>query len=163
LVTGIILLVIGAIPLIVEHTVPTRYPSKVSMNDLAKEFPQFGKDELQGFVDEEGGKVVLGRALYPRYYRSGEGEPGESWTAFLVRDFPRLGFYVVGPEKVNVILPMEFAPEWFPHASDVIILGCNKDTYLDAAVVKIGHADFDGGHVILREPMANLTCPLISP
>ena len=160
---SLVLFGIGLIPLIIEAAVPTRYQSQFSVSDLASEFPQFSEDELQEFLQKEGGNVANGRALYPRYYRTGEGEPGESWAAFLVRDFPRLGFFMVGPFKGSVILPIDKSPDWFPNASDVIILGCNQDTYLDAAAIKISHSESVDGLMIQRESLEGLQCPLNTP
>lgn len=89
-----------------------------------------------------------GRALYPRYYQSGDGMDGKS-DAFK-RPFSRVEFYMVGhPNSAWILLPIEFASQEFPHAVDVLVIGCNAEDYIDAAAVVINPMDEDSYQGIL--------------
>ncbi len=162
-IVSLVLFGFGLAPLVVEASVPKRYQTTIPVNTLSSEFSRFSENEIQEFLTEENAFVVNGRALYPRFYLAREGEPGESWSAFLVRDYPRLGFFMVGPLKSNVILPLESSPDLFPNASDVVVLGCLTDFYLDAAAVMIRPQDSLKNWVIYRDSLDDLHCPLTSP
>jgi hypothetical protein len=158
IIISLILLGAGLIPLVVEAAVPQRY-SPGSKNELFASLP-FNEAELQGFFENEKALAVEGRALYPRFYRAGEGEPGRSWAAFLERDYSRLGFFLVGPEKGGVIIKLEDAPESFPHAADVVVVGCQGDEFIDAAAVVLSSDSKLADTVVLRSGLEILSCPL---
>jgi hypothetical protein len=158
----LILLGIGITPLIVDAAVPQRYES-LAGSDVLDSLISFDNEEIQRFLELNNATVVEGRALYPRFYRTGDGEPGEDWVAFMERDFPRLGFFLIGSEKVSVIMPMDKSPEIFPHAADVIVVGCREDDYIDAAVVLISSESLGDYEVLFRPSLENLSCPLPSP
>jgi hypothetical protein len=81
-------------------------------------------------------QVLQGRALYPRYYLAGDGEPSVSVTPFTPRDFARFSFYLVGPKKTGVLLPLLSQPEiTFPNSQDVLVIGCQDNGYLRAWAV----------------------------
>ena len=67
-----------------------------------------------------------------------------------------MGFYLLGPIGQNVVLPLEEKPTYFPHASDVIMLGCSQDEFFKAQlVVLIG----DEMNIIFqRVPQPNWKC-----
>ncbi len=112
---------------------------------------------IQYFANEQ---VVIGhgRALYPRFYLSHEGEgSGEYWQAFQDRDYNRLGFILVGSGPAQIVLPIDDAPEYFPHASDAVVIGCRMGDYVEALAVII--QENDNNHLIVRSPVIDLTCP----
>jgi hypothetical protein len=164
---------LGSLLPITERAVPPRYTETVKQEVLSsllasRALGVFGQSDLDNF-NKSNGKVIIGRALYPRYFESGEGAPGKPTTdrwaesakpSFYSKDFSRLSFYLVGPENLSVLLPMEKGPDHFPNASDVIVLGCQGKEYFDALVV----ARFDLQHSVealfTRSPeLENLTCP----
>lgn len=104
-------------------------------------------------------KIINGRALYPRFFSDNDGIPKKR-NPYGVMGFPRTAFMVIGPHGMNsVILPQDEVP-YFPNTSDVIVLGCQKDDYIDAlAVVVIG----DQPVVYARQPSSPLQCPLQQP
>jgi hypothetical protein len=58
-----------------------------------------------------------------------------------------------------VVLPGG-VPAHFPHAEDVLVIGCRELEYVDALAVVL----LDGsGTVYTRTPMSELTCPLQQP
>ncbi len=67
--------------------------------------------------------IRYGRAIYPRYYAAGEGEPGSAKAGYGVSDQPRLVFFLAGPQPGLVILPSDAAPAAFPHGADVVVVG----------------------------------------
>lgn len=70
------------------------------------------------------GAVLQGRALYPRYYEAGEGEPG-SLTILSPGETPFFYFYLVGPRNLDIRMVFNIRPNIdFPHASDVLVFGC---------------------------------------
>ncbi|HBY06614.1 MAG TPA: hypothetical protein DEH22_02045, partial [Chloroflexi bacterium] len=137
---GLLFLVSAAIP-ISEALIPARYPAgwlAQTLDDplLQAQLNQAGISEaLPDFAAQTGSELIYGRALYPRFYSAGQGIPGQAWFAFVPREYTRLGFYLVGPHSQNVVLPLGDAPANFPHAADVIVLGCLRDEYLEAQLV----------------------------
>lgn len=95
----------------------------------------------------------MGRILYPRYFEAGEGFSRNGIISFRPYEFSRLGFYMVGPLNENIILPLNEAPGRFPHAADVLVLGCLRDTdyfhrtYTEALMIFLPEEG-----IILRQP-----------
>ncbi|MBN1231582.1 MAG: hypothetical protein JXA19_06960 [Anaerolineales bacterium] len=123
-----LLLVIGLVVPMTEVVVPSKYTNleKEAGWELvfgSEQTKQLTEDYEQ-FVSSDYSAVYQGRALYPRFYPAGEGEPSTKWPAFAPHSFAQLGFYLVGPSNVQVVLPLGESPEVFPHASDVTALGC---------------------------------------
>ena len=85
----------------------------------------------------DGEIIVYGRAVYPRYYKSGDGEPSTAKLGYGVDDEARLVFWLVGPDPGLVIFPIDAPPEFFPNASDVWIVGKVDGDALYARVVKV--------------------------
>jgi hypothetical protein len=153
---------VGLIPLIVEFVIPPRY-FNLPERDLLASLMQFNDQEIQNFLAHDNAVVVEGRALYPRYYKAGGGEPGENWAAFIERNYDRLGFSLVGPENGSVILPLEEPPGNFPNASDVMVVGCREEDYIDAALVLVSPEAPADVELLVRPSLDQLTCPLPSP
>ena len=74
--------------------------------------------------------------LYPRYFPRNLGLASTNPNpAFAPRDFPRMGFYFLTPDGVEqVILPMRGSRP-FPHAADGILLGCQRDKYVEVKLI----------------------------
>jgi hypothetical protein len=80
---------------------------------------------------------LQGRAIYPRYYESGDGEPGTAKLGYAVSEQARLVFWLAGPQPGLVILPLESAPAFFPHAADVWIVGTKDGETMRARIVRV--------------------------
>jgi hypothetical protein len=116
------------------------------------------RDDLYAFLSQ-GGVAFAGRALYPRYFEPGAGNPGVSKANLLSpKPYPRLGFYLVGMENNNLALPVDGEPSSFPNASDVLVVGCSpRDILLVARFSAAGAVD----EIYLRSLLpARLRCPL---
>lgn len=160
-----ILLGLGALIPLSEALRPPRYLDISPMAILATnrsliENAGLKFDDLGKFLQSSDSSILIGRALYPRYYKMSQGDAPFAFYPYVTMDFPRTAFQVIGPlgEK-SVVLPGD-APSYLPHASDVLVLGCNGQHYLDALVVIV----LDGkGAIYTRKPESELLCPLPQP
>jgi hypothetical protein len=102
-------------------------------------FPQkYTGDANCLFASRQNNEIcVQGRAIYPRYYESGDGEPGTAKLGYEVSDEARLVFWLAGPQPGLVIFPLDSAPSFFPHAADVTIIGALDGETLRARVVQV--------------------------
>jgi hypothetical protein len=92
--------------------------------------------QVSAFLDQPGAVALTGRVLYPRYFPRNEGLASTNPNpAFAPRDFPRMGFYFLTSEGVTQsILPMKGSRP-FPHAADGILLGCQRDHYVEVRMI----------------------------
>jgi hypothetical protein len=95
---------------------------------------------------QNGGLILSGRALYPRFYPAQRGAPGnpgtDAWAgmarpSFFPQPFARMGFYLVGPRNLTVLLPADTPADIFPHGADVVVFGCPTEAFLQARVVAV--------------------------
>jgi hypothetical protein len=119
------LLLLGcALPLL-EKVIPQAHPPQVqaAMLEQLLESGQLtgaGRKRLQDLLAEPGSAVYAGRAIYPRFFKTGEGEAG-SGNPFIPRPYNYLGFYLAGPESRSVVMPLEAPPQWLPHTANVLV------------------------------------------
>lgn len=94
-------------------------------------------------IDAPGpGQVVLyGRAIYPRYYEAGQGEPGSAKLGYGKADQARLVFYLLGEQNTLVIFPLGQAPAFFPNTADVTILGKPENGFVLAQKIVVTKDD----------------------
>jgi len=90
--------------------------------------------QISDFLIQPGAEILVGRALYPRFYLAGEGEPGGTETPFNSLSFPRLVFWLIGPRDDQMAIPLEEAAS-FPNATDVLVIGCAENTFFRADAV----------------------------
>jgi hypothetical protein len=133
------LLAIAAIGLLVplsEVLVPERYSDDaLSIPDW---FPTLSTEQSEGLA------IFQGRALFPQYFGSGFGRPGDDYSAFMIRPYNRIGFIVVGDGIEHVVMPLDDIPDTFPNAADVVVIGCPQSDYFLAVGVS-----FMGGEDVL--------------
>jgi hypothetical protein len=163
LLAGLVLVLLSAAIPISERAIPERY-RELSVEGTLDRLEEGGVlastgidiQEVENFLDQERAEAWIGRALYPRFYLAGDGEPGSGWPSFTPRPYERLGFYLIGPERRHVVLRMPAAPADFPHAADVLVLGCMVEDYLEAnLVVVLGSSQA----ILVRSPLEGWTCP----
>ena len=166
------ILAVGSLLPLSEVFAAPRYQSRTPEELLARieetgllEQSGLTRDGLTVFLSQPEAIIREGRALYPRYYRTGEGEPDRS-TYYRFLDFQRLVFTLIGPNNPapeGVVIPGDPPPFNF-HAGDVIVLGCWNTTYyapyIDAVAVFVTSGE---GFVYTRSPGASLQCPLPEP
>jgi hypothetical protein len=113
---------------------------------------------IKTFLQSKDAEMLVGRALYPRFYKKDQGEP--IFYPTLKMPFPRTTFTLIGPKgEYGVILPGG-VPEYFPHASDVLVIGCKGENYFDALAVIVLDENIS---VYPRNPQSGLQCPLAQP
>jgi hypothetical protein len=107
-----------------------------------------------------GAEALVGRTLYPRSYKLGQGEVSFYFYPFTNMDFPRTGFFLIGPHgQDNIILPGGI-PGYLPHAADALVIGCREEHYVDALIVIV----LDGNDAVYtRSPMPKMSCPMKQP
>jgi hypothetical protein len=123
---GLALFVGLSLPL-TEQVFPEKYPA-LTQEQLSTSI---------GIVPSEGEIIIYGRAIYPRYYAAGDGEPGTAKMGYGVDEKARLVFWLVGPKAGLVIFPLESVPEFFPHASDVWIVGTAEGDVFYARAIEV--------------------------
>jgi hypothetical protein len=154
---GVFIFLLGASMPLAESLVRPRYTPQTTHTQvfelLHSETLQAENPEippmLQGFL-EHGGEVLQGRALYPRYFPPGEGEPTTKFTVFKARPFSHISFILVGPRNAAVQLPaQEQLGLDFPHAADVLVFGCQREMYFEALAVFVEPSQ----QLLLRAPL----------
>ena len=167
-VVGLLLLFLlagASIPL-AERAFPVRYPAaeraQLAGRILAsRAVRESGADlnALQAFLASDDAVVMYGRALYPRFYYSGQGELGNGWPAYAIREGSRLSFLMVkGDGMDQVLLRLEEPPKRFPNAADALVVGCaDSEGYVQAlAALLPGKTD----QVYFRDIQGPFQCPL---
>ena len=164
LAVGFVFLLLGLSPLIVENWIEPRYAplTEGEQYEILQQVSMTGEDAqaLEQFWKDERSVVLQGRGFYPRYLEAGQGEPGGDWAAYAPQDYPRLGFTLVGPRQVQVIMRMDSPPEMFPNAAEVFVVGCKDGDLVDALAVIIQD---ESNRSIIRNPASRLACPLPPP
>jgi len=67
----------------------------------------------------------------------GQGEVTFYFYPFTVMDFPRTGFFLIGPKGQDSILLPGGVPRQLSHAADALVIGCRGQNYFDALMVVI--------------------------
>lgn len=150
------LLLLGSLLPVLERTIPLRYTEE-ARNAMLKnllETPALTSDQRSALVNllQSDGTVNVGRALYPRFYPPGKGEPGQP-DPLEARPYARLGFYLVDRVYQAFNLALEQAPGRFPNASDALVIACPGGEALIVAL----YADLNG------EPQIVLVRPDFEP
>lgn len=116
-ITAIIVTFVAGISLpLSEIVVPDQYPDK-TQNQLWEDFQSAISADLNKNLI-----LIEGRALYPRYFATGE---GIAWTAkpgYQPSPESRLVFEMAGQTTGRVIFPLKEEPHFFPNAVDVTLL-----------------------------------------
>jgi hypothetical protein len=150
-------LLIGLSLPLMELALPVRYPDLDADAIIEKtqldSNGQVTTSALKNFLETEPDAVVeYGRALYPSYYEQGKFWGESSPNLVAASQFNRIQFTLIGPTQGFTFLPLEEAPQYFPHASDVFIVGCRQEDSIRALLVKVND------QTLMSEPWDGLTC-----
>ena len=124
---SVLLLAIGCIAPVLEKVVPPSYTDQnqalmlqnlMSSTDLKHDQIQ----TLTNFINN-GAIVFTGRALYPRYYKKDQGEPG-SPDPLGPKAYPFIGFYLAKEFYDPIVLPVVKPPRLFPNGADALVIRC---------------------------------------
>jgi hypothetical protein len=158
-----VLLISVAIPLI-EWSVPQRYPvltdqaliqNEWSDNVVLENGERISASDLQSFLQKETeAKIIYGRALYPSYYEKSKFWGEASANLLEASKYNRLQFTLIGSKNIFVFIPLQEAPLYFPHASDVFVVGCLKRTGIQALIIKVND------QILGRSPWQGLSCSM---
>ena len=125
--TFILILFLGLFLPLTENAFPKKYPPLPQAQIAAK----------IGIPLQDGEVAIYGRAIYPRYYEAGDGEPETAKTGYAPADQARLVFFVVGSTNTLVVFDLPSVPDFFPNTADVIMIGTVKENYFAPRVVKV--------------------------
>jgi hypothetical protein len=162
----IVVLAIGMLAPLSERLTSPRYAGFAIPATVQKWEPQITQagldpEQLNAFLKTPGAEALVGRTLYPRSYKMGQGEISFYFYPFTNMDFPRTGFFLIGPHgQDNIILAGGF-PSYLPHLADALVIGCREQNYIDALMVIV----LDKKETVYtRSPMpAELACPMKQP
>ena len=145
-----------------ESSFPELYPAIPTKQLIERYIPDgfspadgivISASDVESFLETEPNAVVsYGRALYPAYYEQGQ-YWGDSRYLTEAKQYDRLGFILIGAKRSNVYIPTKTIPEYFPHASNVFIVGCNFPYAIRALVVKVNDT------FVATIPWRGLVCP----
>jgi len=117
----------------------------------------FTAQQAEAFAGLANSRVAYGRALYPRFLDPSFDPNARELYSDLPDNFPHLVYRLITPRgSVTVSLPLQSAPDYFPNASDVVVLGCKGGNYLDAFAIVILRPQV---RVYLSPAGNNMTCP----
>ena len=87
--------------------------------------------------------IEKGMAFYPRFYDANDGEPGLRAGTYQFRTFPRLIFLLIGKDLREILLPRRSSPQYFPNATEVIVVGRQNKYGFEALLVNVvGNTSF---------------------
>lgn len=121
--TGMIIAFLGASIPLTELAFPKLYPESITAAQKESATPL----EIR----------VRGRAIYPRWYDAGDGEPGSAKLGYGKDTQARLVFFLTGETNSLVIFSTETPPAYFPHASDVSIEGTIQNGVIFAEKITV--------------------------
>jgi hypothetical protein len=120
---------LGALPWLAEGIAQPRY---ISTTEELKELVVARNSEVSEFLSQPNSQILQGRLLYPRFFRRNDGIfSAHPWPIYEARDFSRLGFIVLNEGALSVIFSSK-SPVKLTHGADVIVLGCQRDNYIEA-------------------------------
>lgn len=146
---GLFFISIGILLPLVEKTFPDRYPF-LSDDQIFSRVLSSSSFERSGIGPacfqqlEESGILTYqqGRALYPRYYSSGDGEPFTDAVGYKPVAENRIVFEVIGKSDYRVVFPVEEEVEFLPQAADVLLVYGNNSTLWFIFAVQNGEEGF---------------------
>jgi hypothetical protein len=113
--------------------IPMKYPMNFNAAQVLEQYNAYTYadatiPDLQGVLQNPDTRSIYGKALYPRFYKAGEGEPSPN-SALYKQPFSRLTFEVLSPSGIaNVVLPGSVKGRKLINGSSVLVLGCESGT-----------------------------------
>jgi hypothetical protein len=160
---GLILFLISASIPITERFIPDRYQDhdvQVVLSNLIEQgsssSSEINSGILQDFLRQTNAVALFGRGLYPRFYPSGQGHPDPNWPSYKPREYDRLGFILLGPQRESVLFRTQKPPAYFPNAADILVVGCNQKDYIVAHLIVFLDSS---NEELMRSPPENWVCP----
>jgi hypothetical protein len=150
---------IGFLPWMAEKISPPRYADQ-SPSTLTAQIASLSNSpttgEVQAFVSQPGTFLKAGRVLYPRFYTRDKGlASANPWPAYARRDYPRLGFLLINQGVIQAIFPSREIPGSFPHAADAVLLGCQREDYVEVRMIAFPEQDA----ILMSAPLSEPCSP----
>lgn len=135
---ALIFILISASPWLIKNIAVPRY-SEQSPSVLEAKITSISNapatDEIHTFASQPQAFIRVGRVLYPRSFSRNKGLASTNpWPAYAVRDYPRLGFLLLNQHSISAIFPGRINSS-FPHAADAIVLGCQREDYVEVRLI----------------------------
>jgi hypothetical protein len=147
---------VGALPWLAEGLVSPRYmdQSVPSLEQKLMAIPNApAQAEIEAFTSQPDSFFEMGRLLYPRFFTRGKGIASSNpWPPYQVRDYPRFGFLLLNDKITWSLFPSRDSTLPFPHAADVIILGCEREDYVEVRLIAFPELDALHTSAPLTEP-----------
>jgi len=106
------------------------------------ELAGFAAHEIDIFLEEPQAVLLEGRMLYPRMYRRDEGMISSNpWPAYAVKNYARIGFLLLNDGRSDAIFVTRDLLD-FPQGADMVLLGCQREDYIEARVIDFGDRTF---------------------
>jgi 4-amino-4-deoxy-L-arabinose transferase-like glycosyltransferase len=115
----------------IQVLVPPKYPQQMDAAAVLKEHQASdlvasSDPDQQTLLSGEEGLPIYGKALYPRFYSAGEGEPSPN-SPLAALPYSRLTFQVVSPAgNYFITLPSTVRGKKLQNGSSVLVLGCRQ-------------------------------------
>jgi 4-amino-4-deoxy-L-arabinose transferase-like glycosyltransferase len=126
---------IGALPWMIKNIAAPRYADTTQTllrQKIASVSNVLPLEQISVFASQPDAFILTGRVLYPRFFSKEDGlASANPWPAYALREYPRIGFLLLNQSNVSVVFPTKRLPE-FPHAQDAIIVGCQREDYVEA-------------------------------
>jgi hypothetical protein len=170
----IVLLSVGAVPVVVESVIPLSYPQQAAQSlksdllDNSSDLLDPHQQEMLSTFLRNDGDIALGKAYYPRYFEAGENlvdiRPevlGKYEDRYITG---HTEFYLIGSDTLWTVLKRLDVPEELAFGSEVFTIGCHQDGVVDAVAVFLLESG-SASRVYWRDGLDTtiLSCPLQAP
>lgn len=137
---------IGALPWIAESVnPPARYPNLAPaalQAQIAELQTVVSAEEIQDFATQPEAVTLTGRLLYPRIFGKNAGLVSATpWPSYAPRNYPRLGFKLLNQGVREVVFPNKGVSIENVQGKDVIVLGCERENYVEARLLVFPNAN----------------------
>jgi len=138
--SAIVFALLGSLPWIAESVnPPARYPvnqpTTLKAQIIASQNIVSGED-VRAFASQTEAITLSGRLLYPRTFGGKSGLVSATpWPSYALRNYPRLGFKLLNQDLREIVFPNRGVPIENVQGKDVIVLGCERDGYVEARLL----------------------------
>ena len=151
---------VGASPWIVESINPPPRYYTVEPSTLHAQITNLQNiasiEAIKAFLEQSETITLQGRLLYPRTFSANAGLTSATpWPSYAPRNYPRLGFKLLNRDVRDVVFPNKGVPIENVHGWDVIVLGCQRDNYIEARLLV-----FQGANLSYLSNLALEPCSL---
>ncbi|HSJ86203.1 MAG TPA: glycosyltransferase family 39 protein, partial [Anaerolineales bacterium] len=150
---------VGASPWMITKFFSPRY-SDQSVESLEKQIASLSSapsvQEMSAFISQPDTFFQAGRLLYPRFFRKNTGlSSANPSPAFSIRDYSRIGFLLLNDKSTPAVFPTDKTIGAVPHATDVVVLGCQRKDYVEVRLLAIPNL----GTVYMSGPLTTPCSP----